>query len=344
LSVACIVQEGCPQKLRAHYLTNSIQCLRYILTRCDDYAADFNAYCCIGDAELVDCLLSHGYTWSPDTLSLCAARNLLPMVRLLHERGCTTWGAAAKQAAHNDNLELFAFALERGAAGLVNSELHSLVTYKQKWACFEYALEHSTAYTADVAIAAATHCLPALKYLRDHGYAMDTQACMRNAVNALNMDAMLYVHQEGAQWPWDTPSAPAAQNRCDCGRLVIAAISRYCANLEDLCFLVDQGCRLTSAATAQAAGLGLLDCLYYLHQHGCALAANAVAQAAVGGHIDCIAFLLPHGCVLTSDAALRATTSGNVDCLRWLLARSCPLSHESAYQAALRGDFDCLRC
>jgi hypothetical protein len=80
--------------------------------------------------------MSHGYTWSPDTLSLCAARNLLPMVRLLHERGCTTWGAAAKQAAHNDDLELFAFALEREAAGLVNYEHHSLVAYKQKWACF----------------------------------------------------------------------------------------------------------------------------------------------------------------------------------------------------------------
>jgi hypothetical protein len=35
--LAYIVQEGCPQKLRAHYLTNSIQCLRYILTHCDDY-------------------------------------------------------------------------------------------------------------------------------------------------------------------------------------------------------------------------------------------------------------------------------------------------------------------
>jgi hypothetical protein len=57
--LAFVVQEGCPQKLRAHYLTNSIQCLRYILTHCDDYVANFDAYCCIGDAELVDCLLSH---------------------------------------------------------------------------------------------------------------------------------------------------------------------------------------------------------------------------------------------------------------------------------------------
>jgi hypothetical protein len=144
---------------------------------------------------------------------------------------------------------------------------------------------------------------------------------------------------KGVEWPWDT-----LQNQYDCGRPIVAAISRYRTNPEDLGFLVDQGCRLSSAATAQAAGLGLLDCLYYLHQHGCACAENAVAQAAVGGHIDCIAFLLQHVCVLTSDAALRATTSGNVDRLRWLLARSCPLSHESAYQAALRGDFDCLRC
>jgi hypothetical protein len=68
----------------------------------------------------VDCLLSHGYTWSPATLSLCTARDLLPMVRFLYEQGCPMGGAAAKQAAHNDNLELFTFALERGAAGLVN--------------------------------------------------------------------------------------------------------------------------------------------------------------------------------------------------------------------------------
>jgi hypothetical protein len=152
-----------------------------------------------------------------------------------------------------------------------------------------------------MATAAGAHCLPALKYLRDHGYAVDTQACMRNAVNALNMDAMLYLRQEGAQWPWDTPSTPAAQNQYGCGRPIVTAISRYRTNSEDLQFLVDQGCRISSGATAQAAGLGLLECLHYLHQHGCALAANAVAQAAVGGHIDCIAFLLQHGCVAQSD-------------------------------------------
>jgi hypothetical protein len=60
--------------------------------------------------------------------------------------------AAAKQAAHNNNLELFAFALERGAPGSLNYNLHTLVAYKQKWACLPHALKHGTACSAKMAL------------------------------------------------------------------------------------------------------------------------------------------------------------------------------------------------
>jgi hypothetical protein len=42
------------------------------------------------------------------------------------------------------------------------------------------------------------------------------------------------------------PSAHAAQNRYDCGRPIVAAISQYCTNPDNLQFLVDQGCRLST--------------------------------------------------------------------------------------------------
>jgi hypothetical protein len=256
--LAYVMGKGCPQKAPAQYVTNSIQCLRFVLVHCDDYNADFNAYCRTGDTELVDCLLTHRYHWDKHTLSVCAAHGLLGMMEFLHARGCALWGDnAARHAALN-----------------------------QQYECFVFALQHACPYTSHVERAAAANCLPILKYLHERRYDLILQDCLVFAMQGLNVDTMLFLHNVGAPWPWQAfPRATETSCYYRGGDLIAT-----CAT-----------------ATWRAAAAGKLDCLRVLLQQGCPVLPNPYGDnrecyqahpahaAAAGGHVACVQLLFEHG-------------------------------------------------
>jgi hypothetical protein len=269
-----------PQGYEGRWRALSVACLQYLLKHWPDYKPDFTDYCTEGTTEMVDCLLSHGHTWSPDTLELCAAGDKLVMMRHLHERGCKAWGRVTYEAANRGNLEMLSFAREHGAPWDYSTLIAAAKC--QSWECFKYALKNGAPCTVFITMTVAEHSIPMFRYLFDHGYERDVQACMKTAVNSGLHECIPFLRSIGAAWPENA--------------LFTLLRSGDFAALQHA---LSDGLAAPNAnaySVAMYLTEGSLQRVQLLHRHGCPWDASAVRAAVERGQVQCLEYLLRNGC------------------------------------------------
>jgi hypothetical protein len=308
-----IVEKADPLELDTKQLTKSVQCLQYALENCSVYAADFNAYCCAGDTDLVACLLAYGYSWNADTLTQCSWQNLPDMIRFLHGRGCTMWGMATMNAAYHGNLDLLRYIHANGSP--LDFNCLSYATLYEHWACFTYLIEHDCFYTPEIAAMVANRSLSMFQYLRARGYDYDAQECMLHAMYGGHIETMQYLRNEGGRWPWEYSGSLGmyyVDVEKECAQRVVEAIYHYGTEPEFLHFLYEHGCDMVSSCAVFWAALSTqIDALRYLLQQGCPALPPDYPQhresydqhpayaAALQHHAPCVRLLFEYGHTLS---------------------------------------------
>jgi hypothetical protein len=301
--LAFVISKGCPVEYYGAY-ARSVVCFDYLLAHCPSYRPNFDDYVRNDMIVLVRCLLTRGFTWTPDTLRCCVTAGALVLLRYLHEQGCCQWDGVTAEACEKSRLDILQYAHEHGALWdascmryvvsldcMVYAHEHGCpwhpqalrnAVVHQNWECFEYALKHGCPYTADVATAAVVYCLPMFKYLRAKPYyPWDAVACMSEALYGNDLELVRYLREEGAPWPHDA--------------LVIIAAA---GSVKMLQFAHGDGLSLENSSEALDAAIEghKLRVVRFLHQKGCPWDHTAVQTAVRCWARDCLEYLLQHGC------------------------------------------------
>jgi hypothetical protein len=296
-----VISKGAPVVGRDVY-AHSKACLEYLLDHCPCYEPDFDVYVKHNLIEQVRILIARGYTWTSRTLAACVAKRLLPMLKFLHEQGCSEWAGVTTTACYEEQFDILQYAHEHGAPWDADTTLggeyieyvhehgcpwHAMTLYylarRGHWKNFKYALEHNCPYHECVAREVAGGSLPILQYLRERGFGWDLQASMQSALDAAKLDVIRYLHTEGAEWPQD--ALLTIVRRGDLALLTYAHEAGLPLNRSEAC---------TAAVDNYYAGG--LDLLRFLHEHGCPWDHTAVEKAKRRGAMDCLTYLLQHGC------------------------------------------------
>jgi hypothetical protein len=98
-------------------------CLEYLLDHCPCYEPDFDVYVKHNLIEQVRILIARGYTWTSRTLAACVAKGLLPMLKFLHEQGCSEWAGVTTAACNEERFDILQYAHEHGAPWDANTTL-----------------------------------------------------------------------------------------------------------------------------------------------------------------------------------------------------------------------------
>jgi hypothetical protein len=310
--LAFILSKGCPISVGMRLCARNKALLTYLLDHCPSCKPDFNAYVERGMVDLVQCLLSRGYTWTPRTLATCLKKNSLSMLKYLHEQGCNEWAEVTTLAYRMGNLEILQYAHENGAPWEPDTMMmfccdnyecmvyahqhgcpwHSNTLFSEvsanrvppDWRCFDYALENGCPCPFRVAAEMAVHSLEKLQNMRLRGFPCNLNECLHRTIWSANLDVVRFLRSEGAVWSEDA----------------LLHIVGCCDDTSILEYAYHDGLPFDSPkACANAAGrfpFGDLGFWRFLHEHGCPCDHTAVESAKTSRASECLEYLLQHGC------------------------------------------------
>ena len=126
-----------------------------------------------------------------------------------------------------------------------------------------------------------------LKFLHEHGYAWDAEACMYAAENG-HLECLKFAHEHGCAWDERTCASAAGGGQLEC-----------------LKYAHEHGCAWDKVTCENAAENGQLECLKFAHEHGCAWD-ETCSRAAESGRRgrenrvedcwNCLSYVIDHQC------------------------------------------------
>jgi hypothetical protein len=229
--------------------------------------------------------------------------------------------------------------------------------------------------------AARSGSIGLLKWLRQHGSALNAETCAGAAAGA-HIHVLQYLHDEGCEWdesacstaawhghlptlqwlheqgcPWDPNEICGDAAYSDSINMLLYLKQQGCEHKEDamvgaaegaklaVChFLIAEQCPCDAEACAEAAARGHLEIVRFLHESGCPWDVDTICvRAAESGHIELLQYLQQQGCVFTAGAMTAAAALGHLQTCKILRAQQCPWDTIACRYAALNSHVETLR-
>lgn len=282
----------------------------------------------------------NGFKRSLAVTSVAAGMGRLDYLTLLHEKGFVWDESTCYKAADKGNLD-----------------------------CLMYAFEHDCpCYEDSYLFAAAGGHLPCMQYLHSQGVPWHADVC-KKALKNNQLECLLFAQESGCPWDDDFIFDAMREQGLECFNYVLERMERIppevCNHAARAGYLPvqrmlhERQAPWSEASVAAAAGSGHVNTLCYMLEQGCPIGSAAYVQAAEGGYLACIQLLRKHellrnrtsaGTVVTvnplswdartTSAALR---NRYLHVLRYAVTNGCPCDADLTVQAARTGDLPCLK-
>jgi hypothetical protein len=332
-----IIKQGCPHDMKPfmYHTTSSIECLTYVLEHCPDYKIVFHHYVQSGNTQIIDCLLSRGHTWTPDTLWWCMYFQQYHLVKHLHERGCNMWGGVTSSAVQDGNIAILRYAHKHGAPWDGGSTAY-VATGERGMECLIYAHEHGAPWSEYTTFSAARRDdqLDVLTYAHQHGCPWHPETLLQ-AANDKSWTCFKYALGHGAPYAVDVATKVAKRSRpmlqylrergreWDLQACMHSALTA--ANLDVARYMRHEGASWPEDALALVIDYGDIALLQFAYEDGVAFnTADAPYRALMRNKPELLPTLHEYGCPWDHRVVSFATQYGHIDGLRYALSHGCP--------------------
>lgn len=154
--------------------------------------------------------------------------------------------------------------------------------------------------------------------------ALEREMC-ETAAEYNQLECLKYLHENGYEWDYSTPSSAATEGSLECLR-----------------YALENGCPWDIYTCIEASSNMTSDCLQYARERGCSWNSLVMRCAASYGSLACIQYAHNNGCPWNKYSCRDAAHAGNLECLKYLAENGSPYDREVSLYAAMGGHEDCV--
>ena len=282
-----------------------------------------------GYIECIKYAHENGCPWDVYTCEVAARNGKLECLKYLHENGCPWNHHTTTSAGNNGNLDCLKYAYENGCLVSQNLLLNSL--YNKNLEIFKYAYENDfpplgADDDSDIMEIMREYVIRIfssgkynfVKYMIENNFPYDEYflwiICYK-AKSDNNQEFLDYV------FPLCNRSIEMVREACRFG------------NLQQLNFLIENGCEMDESCCEEAASEGRLDFLEYLHENGCPWDKTTCLAAVENDNEECLKYAHEKGCPIDEETAYMSALNDSTYCLDYLLKNNCPMNGATSHAA-----------